>query len=228
MATKNNKKFVFDARMILPVLASVQGANYATAFLMAHNLQSGIVGIDNILNWAVALSGLLMGFGVALVIGLIGTNLPTMGKRAQKGAMIVFVLMLLLSPFVLAPVIVAGMDERLGDVLGGPIGEWTWAIFRSLLPDLAIGGAALIDRNMVGVRESPLGSSGAPVGAEPVPTGNDRKKKNKKQAPIGWPRKCKYCDFMIEVPTETGAHMKYAHPDLCVKKTRPAQPENGG
>jgi hypothetical protein len=136
-----NKKLSFDwGKVLLGGAAIVQGFQYAQAFKMIHS---------DLGQFALA-GGAVAGGVVVGAIAYAGNRLPSLKARsARRWGVVFFVIMLVLSPFVLTPVNYYGMDAGLRTLLGGY--AWFLAGLVASLPEIALGLVALVDRSLIGV-----------------------------------------------------------------------------
>jgi hypothetical protein len=186
------------------------------------------------------ISGLSMGITVAAGLVFVLSHLSKMpasferkvrGKDEVKtiinfrfyGAAVAIVLLILISPLLLAPYVYMTIADKasLFEVLGT---SWSpaWSVGRILAADLALGAIALVHGVQFGAAAGPArATDGASTAAHSDGGANSTPKKSAKVATDM--RACDLgCGMTFKWPQGKGAHMKKYHPELCVVKGTPA------
>ncbi len=186
------------------------------------------------------ISGLSMGITVAAGLVFVLSHLSKMqptferkvrGKDEMKtivnfrfwGALIAIVLLLIISPALLAPYVYMTIADKanLFDVLGI---YWSqiWSVGRILAADLALGAIALVHGVQFGAvaaakpaTDSATTSAHSDGGASRTATKSAKGAAEMRKCDLG-------CGESYRWPNGKGAHMKKHHPELCVVKGTPA------
>lgn len=105
--------------------------------------------------------GLLLGasvsIGTAFIAGKLGGRL-TKGRKVLTWA--VFVLVLMIEPFLLAPITRSDMSASMSALLG-PLFSWAWAVSLALVPSLVLAGVAVANGGLVDGSAQPSQSEGS-------------------------------------------------------------------
>lgn len=170
---KRARTFRFGGGAIIGIIAIVQGSRFAVAFHLAdvgHAAQFGQLAI------IIDLMGGALGLATSLGIGYVASIMP--GIKAQERSRwvkVALVVLLVIAPFILAPVTVAGMDEGLRHVLADVWSQWLWAVITASAPDIVIAAISMADQNLLSVAQPAVSvaepalshSSASPATAQP-------------------------------------------------------------
>ena len=92
-----------------------------------------------------SLMGIAVSAGTAFISGKLGGKLTKARKTLTWSA---FVILLVLEPFILAPITMTHMSPTMATVLG-PGFSWAWAIALALVPSLVLAGVAVANGGLV-------------------------------------------------------------------------------
>lgn len=116
-----------DPEVVMALLGLAQAIGFAAALILADGQTSGVQSFLSFLRGAT--------MGPALSFGLMGVahNAPRMtAKKAQVIAYISMVCLMVVSPFIMAPAIQAGIPSEIADA---PWLRWMWAVAIAVAPD---------------------------------------------------------------------------------------------
>lgn len=100
-----------------------------------------------------SLMGVAISVGTAFISGKLGGKLTKARKSLTWSA---FVILLVLEPFILAPITMTHMAPSMAAVLG-PGFSWAWAVALALVPSLVLAGVAVANGGLVeGTAQQPL------------------------------------------------------------------------
>jgi len=172
-----------------------------------------------------SIGGLTAGIVVNVSLAIAASRYGSLnGAKRTKQALAAFLIMLVLSPMIIAPVIYYSLPETF-------LGVWwmraAYAMAWPLIADLAIvlagavSGKGLIQLSDTSTALSAKSATKSDAGATDSAksarkvrwsaTESDRVRRT-------YPRKCENCDAQIQSPNAVGAHMKKHHPELCKPK----------
>jgi hypothetical protein len=89
--------------------------------------------------------GSAISIGTAFIAGRLGSRLTKARKALTWSA---FIVLLILEPFILAPITMSHMTPSMLDLLG-PIVSWIWSIALALVPSLVLAGVAVANGGLV-------------------------------------------------------------------------------
>jgi hypothetical protein len=149
--TKKQRSPISVHALLLWGMAGVQAVRYARAFAVAevgHTTLTGMADVDQFLAYGSLGAGMIMGLGMSLGLAFVASHLRSLkGKKETKWTTGLFVVMLIVSPVVLAPMVKGSMAQWLAELLHFPILQWIWAIGVVALPDALIAAVGFMDRS---------------------------------------------------------------------------------
>lgn len=124
---------------LLLIAALVQGVQYIYAFVMVHNADLKTLAI---------IGGVMTGLVVVGSVAYAGGRLPVIrSKRAFWAASVAFLILLVVSPFILTPINWYSMNAGLRLSIGGY--AWVLAGLVASVPEIAIALVAFADRGLM-------------------------------------------------------------------------------
>ena len=144
---KRARTFRFGGATIIVIIALVQGSRFALAF---HLADAGFASLFGPFAMIIDILGGLLGIATSLGIGYVASIMPGI-QAAQRGkwVKVALTVLLVVAPFILAPVTVAGMDPGLRKTLDDIGSVWVWAVITASAPDLVIAAISMADKDLL-------------------------------------------------------------------------------
>jgi hypothetical protein len=134
-------KFKLKAEHILYSIAMANALRLAWAYAAA-DAGGTIISLPGAFG---SLMGVAISVGTAFISGKLGGKLTKARKSLTWSA---FVILLILEPFILAPITMTHMSPAMLAVLG-PGWGWAWAVALALVPSLVLAGVAVANGGLV-------------------------------------------------------------------------------
>ena len=183
------KTFKLSAEHILYAIAIANALRLAWAYSTA-DAAGEILSLPGLFGLVL---GFAVSFGTAFISGKLGARL-TKGRKVMTWSAFIFVL--LLEPFILAPITMTHMSSGMSELMS-PGFQWAWAVSLALVPSLVIAGVAVANGGLVEATAQPsqpsVSESLSSAGSGSAKSGVRSSKGNNRSAKISQPLKIYEC-----------------------------------